>query len=89
MCGRSYAGERVKAAFRSEYGHALDLYYQAIATDRHCRVCVGSLAFAEKDYRRFESLDCPLSSDGQKVDYIIGVMDLVGQPRDCSRPPIF
>ena len=78
MIGRNPTGETVKRVGNAEYGHALHEYYASIAAARQCRKCFGSLAFADKDFRYFESIDCPLSSDGERVDFIVGVMDLVG-----------
>jgi hypothetical protein len=78
MIGRNPTGEAVKRLGQGEYGHALHEYYESIVAARACRKCFGSLAFADKDFRYFESIDCPLSNDGQRVDYIVGVMDLVG-----------
>jgi hypothetical protein len=78
MIGRNPSGEAVKRFGNAEYGHALHEYYTSIAAAKECRKCFGSLAFADKDFRYFESIDCPLSNDGERVDYIVGVMDLVG-----------
>lgn len=78
MIGRNPTGETVKRVGSAEYGHALHEYYRTIVASRECRKCFGSLAFADKDFRYFESIDCPLSNDGVRVDFIVGVMDLVG-----------
>ncbi|WP_119460197.1 PAS domain-containing protein [Rhodospirillaceae bacterium SYSU D60014] len=77
MVGRNYTGETVKDSSWAEYGHALGAYYRSIIEAKTCRRCVGSLAFPDNDLRRFESIDCPLSSDGMAVDMIIGVMDTI------------
>ena len=74
MLGVNNTGKVVKNAHRADYGHALDEYYRSIVRDPVCKLCRGSLAFAERDFCRFESIDCPLSSDGERVDLVIGVM---------------
>jgi hypothetical protein len=78
MIGRNPTGETVKRIGNTDYGHALHEYYASIVAAKACRKCFGSLAFADKDFRYFESIDCPLSSDGLRIDYIVGAMDLVG-----------
>ncbi|MBX6324262.1 MAG: PAS domain-containing protein [Rhodospirillaceae bacterium] len=78
MIGRNPTGDVVKRIGSAAYGHALHEYYRSIVASRECRKCFGSLAFADKDFRYFESIDCPLSNDGLRVDYIVGAMDLVG-----------
>lgn len=78
IIGRNTTGETVKRMGRGEYGHALHEYYGSIVQSRQCRKCFGSLAFADKDFRYFESIDCPLVGDDGQVSIIIGVMDLVG-----------
>jgi hypothetical protein len=79
LIGGNRTGDLVKGSpsARAGFGHALDEYYWSIAHERQCNLCLGSLAFADNDFWRFESLDCPLSSDGERVDFIIGVMDIV------------
>jgi hypothetical protein len=78
IIGRNTTGETVKRLGRGEYGHALHQYYESIVAARQCRKCFGSLAFADKDFRYFESIDCPMVGDDGRVAIIIGVMDLVG-----------
>jgi hypothetical protein len=78
IIGRNTTGEAVKRVGRGEYGHALHQYYESIVQSRQCRKCFGSLAFADKDFRYFESIDCPLAGDDGRVNAIIGAMDLVG-----------
>jgi hypothetical protein len=77
MIGRNNTGQRVTSSETTEVGHALEEYYHSIVRERVSKLCKGSLAFAYKDYWRFESLDCPLTADGERIDFIIGVMALV------------
>jgi hypothetical protein len=77
MIGANPVGQTVKQSGQAEYGHALDEYYRSVARAGGCRRCFGSLATGGQGYRDFESVDCPLSSDGRRVDYIVGVMDLL------------
>jgi hypothetical protein len=78
ILGRNRKGESVKRSALGEYGHELAAYYQSIVAERSCRRCTGSLVFATRGLRRFESIDCPLGDDaGQQVLTIIGVMDLI------------
>jgi hypothetical protein len=79
MIGGNRTGVLVKSSpsARADFGHALDEYYWSIVRERQCKLCLGSLAYADKDFWRFESLDCPRSSDGERVDHLIGVMDIV------------
>jgi hypothetical protein len=65
-----------------EYGHALAEYYQGIVEERLCRRCIGNLdLFNQRRSVRFESIDCPLSRDGQRVDFIIGVVVAIREAR--------
>ncbi len=58
-----------------DYGHALAEYYRSIVEERRCRRCVGNVdQFNDRRSLRFEAIDCPLSRDGQRVDFIIGVV---------------
>ena len=78
ILGRNRKGELVGRANRGEYGHELAAYYESIVAGRACRKCTGSLVFATRGLRRFESIDCPLSDDSaEQVTAIIGVMDLI------------
>ncbi len=78
IIGRNRTGETVPRVATGEYGHELYEYYRSVAAGRVCRKCTGSLVFATRGFRRFESIDCPLAADeGDKVAMIIGVMDLI------------
>jgi hypothetical protein len=78
IIGRNRTGETVRQAAVGEYGHELYAYYRSVVAERVCRRCTGSLLFATKGARRFESIDCPLADDsGEQVAAIIGVMDVV------------
>ncbi len=77
MIGRNRTGEVVRSGAVGEYGHALYEYYRSIIAAKTCRRCVGSLAFADRPSTRFESVDCPLADDGQRVVSIIGVMEIL------------
>lgn len=57
-----------------EYGHALAEYYRSIVDERLCRRCIGNLERVnDRRWVEFESIDCPLSRDGSRVDFILGV----------------
>jgi hypothetical protein len=77
MLGENQAGTRVASNALGNYGHELEDYYRGIVNERVCKLCTGSLDFADRPYWRFESIDCPLSSDGVRADYIIGVMTII------------
>jgi hypothetical protein len=79
LFGVSNAGRLIsQAAGLGEFGHALHEYYAAIVEDRTCRRCVGSLEHVnDRSWIEFESIDCPLSRDGERVDFIVGVMAVV------------
>ena len=77
MIGWNRTGEVVRSGAVGEYGHALYEYYWSIVAAKTCRRCVGSLAFVDRPSTRFESIDCPLSADGQRVTSIIGVMEIL------------
>jgi hypothetical protein len=77
LIGRNNAGKRVSSAPRSDVGHALEAYYRSIVEERVCKSCTGSLAFAYRDYWRFESLDCPFAVEDGRIGYIIGVIALL------------
>ena len=77
IIGRNNTGKVLPPGEPGEYGHALHAYYTSIVDQKVCKRCVGSLLFAGKEFKRFESIDCPLSNDGETVSVIIGVMDLI------------
>lgn len=78
ILGRNRKGESVKRSAAGEYGHELAAYYESVVAQRVCRKCTGSLVFATRGLRRFESIDCPLGDEGNdRVSAIIGVMDLI------------
>lgn len=71
-----------EGAGEEDFGHALAEYYRVIVEEKRCRRSIGNL---ERMYDRcwveFESIDCPLSRDGDRVDYIIGVTVSVREGR--------
>jgi len=77
IVGRNNTGQILRPGEPGEYGHLLHAYYTSIVAEKVCKRCRGSLLFAGKEFKRFESIDCPLSNDGQSVAVIIGVMDIV------------
>lgn len=77
LVGRNRKGELVQKGEVGEYGHALYEYYHSVVAGRVCRLCLGSLAFAGRDLRKFESIDCPLTDEGGNITFIVGVMDFV------------
>lgn len=79
MVGRNRKGELVRCDAVDEYGHALHEYYTSLVTGRVCRKCTGSLAYAGREFHRFESVDCPIGdATNERVAQIIGVMDIIG-----------
>ena len=63
-----------QGADAGEYGHALAEYYQSIVDEKLCRRCTGNMEHMNaRRWVEFESIDCPLSRDGHKVDFILGV----------------
>jgi hypothetical protein len=72
----------VRHVVSHSFGAVLEEFYEAIAADRRCRRTAGTLSFVEKPYRRFEAVDCPISSGGEQVDYIVGVLDLLESTGD-------
>lgn len=77
MTGRNITHMPVTTFSPIEYGHDLYTYYREIVRTGRCSMCRGSLAFAGKDYRNFESIDCPLAGEDGRVFQIIGAMDYV------------
>jgi hypothetical protein len=77
MTGHNIAHMPVTTYSPIEYGHDLYAYYREIVRTGRCYMCHGSLAFAGKDYRNFESIDCPLADEDGRVFQIIGAMDYV------------
>lgn len=88
LFGAHNAGRLISEATGvGEYGHALHEYYAAIVEDRTCRRCVGSLEHVnDRAWIEFESIDCPLSRDGDRVDYILGAMAVV-RSEPLASPP--
>ncbi len=80
LFGQNNTGRVVTGASDAEvgvFGHALHEYYEEVAHTRVCRRCEGDLAHRDRGHVRFESIDCPLSRAGDRVDFIIGVIDRI------------
>jgi hypothetical protein len=61
-----------------DFGHAIHDYYTGLVAEKLCRRCIGNLEHVNnRAWIEFESIDCPLSRDGSKVDFIIGVIDVI------------
>ncbi len=84
IVGRNPTGEIIRPGHLSPYGHALHEYYSSIVQAKICKRCVGSLLLGGKEFKRFESIDCPLTSDGETVTMIIGIMDLIPPPGEAE-----
>lgn len=80
MIGRNPKGTFINHASSSRYDRALFEYYSAIVAERRPKRCVGSLAFADQSWKKFESIDCPVIGDDGHVQAIIGVMDIIEEP---------
>jgi hypothetical protein len=66
-----------------DFGHALAEYYQSIVDEKLCRRCTGNMEpVNHRRWVEFESIDCPLSRDGHKVDFILGVSVSVQEKRE-------
>lgn len=79
LFGHNYSGRVITESVElGGFGHAAAEYYGLIVSERNCRRCVGTLdQVNHKRWIEFESVDCPLSRDGDRVDFIIGVIDVV------------
>ena len=77
MTGRNITHMPVTTFTPIDYGHDLYAYYREVVRAGRCYMCRGSLAFVGKDYRNFESIDCPLADEDGRVFQIIGAMDYV------------
>jgi hypothetical protein len=77
IVGSNRKGELVQKGALGDYGHALYEYYHIVVAGRVCRMCEGSLAFAGRELRKFESIDCPLTDDDGKVTFIVVVKDFI------------
>jgi hypothetical protein len=63
-------------------GDAIAAYYDLIVAEKTCRRCTGNAERpGDLHWVEFESIDCPLSRDGHKVDFIIGVIDEISRPQ--------
>ena len=59
------------------FARALCAYYDIVMTSYHPMVCRGSLMFAGREHRQFESIDLPLADDGGKAQFLLGCLDTV------------
>ncbi|MEQ9606221.1 MAG: PAS domain-containing protein [Kiloniellaceae bacterium] len=83
LFGVNRTGQLVTSATGDgEYGHALAEYYQSIVDEKLCRLCTGNMErLNDRRWVEFESLDCPLTRDGGRVDFILGVSVSVREKR--------
>jgi hypothetical protein len=79
LFGVNNSGQLIsEATGLGNFGHAIHDYYTGLVRDRACRRCVGNLERVNnRGWIEFESIDCPLSRDGDRVDFIIGVIDVI------------
>lgn len=83
LFGANISGRIIReGAGEADYGHALAEYYRSIVDEKRCRRCIGNLErMYDRRWIEFESIDCPLSRDGDRVDFIIGVTVSVRERR--------
>jgi hypothetical protein len=78
LIGRNTTGETAGTGRPGAFGHDLVRYYREALESHRVTACRGTLAFAGRGHRRFESLDCPLLGPDGTVSHIVGVMDAAG-----------
>jgi hypothetical protein len=83
MMGINSTGQIIRRTERlGTFGRAVAEYFDLIVAERACRRCTGNLERVnDRRWIEFETLDCPLSRDGRKVDFIISVISVVGPRR--------
>ena len=57
------------------FARALCAYYDIVMTSAHPMVCHGSLMFAGREHRQFESIDLPLAGLDGTAQFLIGCLD--------------
>lgn len=75
------AGKTGRGVLTHQRSRSTHQHYAMIVNTGRAYRCRGTLNHHNKDYIAFESVDCPLSSDGRKIDFIIGVIETV--PREA------
>lgn len=79
ILGHNPTGGMVTASDPWErFGHKLHAHYSSVVKHRAPHLCSGDLAHAARGFVRFESIDCPLKSDGSdSISHIIGVIEQI------------
>lgn len=77
IIGRNDTGQVVRRDEAGAHGGYLHGYYERVLASARCWRCSGTLLFAGREHRRFESVDAPLIRTGPGPDVILGVIDLV------------
>lgn len=61
----------------SQEQYALINYLRQVCETGNCHKCVGGVAISNTRHTKFESIDCPLLGDDGKVQYILGMIELL------------
>ena len=75
LVGRKWLHRTNTPQAEEPFARALCAYYDIVTTSRHPMVCRGSLMFAGREHRQFESIDLPLADSDGKPRFIIGCLD--------------
>lgn len=61
-----------------DFGKAIELLHQETRKHKRCTKCTGDFGkINNRDWVKFESINCPVSRDGERVDFIMGVMEMI------------
>jgi hypothetical protein len=76
IIGRNATGEVITPTDKGALTEHLHGYFTRVVNSGQCWSCSGSLLFAGREHRRFESIDAPLIRCGSVPDTILGIIDL-------------
>lgn len=75
LVGRTWLHRVNSPQAEEPFARALCAYYDIVMTSRHPMVCRGSLMFAGREHRQFESIDLPLAGTDGAARFLLGCLD--------------
>ena len=77
LVGRKWLHRVNTADAEDPFSRALCAYYDIVMAGHQAMVCHGSLMFAGREHRQFESVDLPLAGTDGSAQFLIGCLDTI------------